>query len=582
MNSESQPLLRLIPYLIRYKKNLAIGTTMVLLTNVAAIVSPWILRDAVNFLEASSITGKAVSYYAGLLVLMSLVEGVFRYLMRRILIGLSRLIEYDLRNDLFAHLQKLTATFYQRHSTGDIMARATNDLSAVRAVLGPGIMYSINTLFTTIFVVSVLLSISARLAVITLIPLVGVSICVRFFGKRIHQRFETIQEQFSWLTTLTQENVSGIRVVKAYNQEKAFIRRFKDANEEYIDKSLALVRIWGTFQPLLTFLLGVSLVGLIWYGGIQVVQATITLGDFVAFIAYLSMLTWPTIALGYVINVFERGSASMQRINYLLDSIPDVSDSEAVSPAVLRGEIKVSNLRFAYNGSPVLRDISFEVKAGETVAIVGRTGSGKSTLVDLLCRLYPVEESTIFFDGIDINHLPLGTLRRSIGYVPQDVFLFSDTVQGNISFGKPETGIEEVERAAQISNVLHDIQEFPAQFRTSVGERGITLSGGQKQRIAISRALLIDPIILILDDSLSAVDTQTEEQILQALSGELTLRTAILISHRISTLRMADRIIVLEQGQLVEQGTHEQLLDKDGHYAKLYRMQQLREELEIE
>ena len=511
-----------------------------------------------------------------------MVEGIFRYFMRWILIGLSRLIEYDLRNDLFAHLQRLSAGFYQRHSTGDIMARTTNDLSAVRSVLGPGIMYSINTFFTTVFVVSVLISINVRLAIITLIPLVGVSLCVRFFGQRIHKRFETIQEQFSWLTTLTQENVSGIRVVKAYNQEQAFIRRFKDANEEYIDKSLALVRIWGTFQPLLSLLLGVSLVGLIWYGGLQVIQKTITLGDFVAFMAYLTMLTWPTIALGYVINVFERGSASMQRINHLFDSKPEVADSRAASLAIPRGSIQVSKLTFAYNGTPILSNLSFDVRAGETIAIVGRTGSGKSTLVNLLCRLYPTREGTIFFDGIDINHLSLRALRKSIGYVPQDVFLFSDTIQGNIAFGKPDTQIEKVEEAARISNVLPDIKEFPDQFQTSVGERGITLSGGQKQRIAISRALLVDPTILILDDSLSAVDTQTEEQILNELSTELARRTAILISHRISTLRMAHRILVLERGHFIEQGTHEQLLSMGGHYANLYRMQQLREELEIE
>lgn len=555
---------------------------MVLCTNIAAIIGPWILREAINHLQSSEGTGKALSFYASFLILMSLTEGTFRYLMRRILIGLSRLIEFDLRNDLFAHLQTLSASFYQHHSTGDLMARSTNDLSAVRAVLGPGIMYSINTVFTSVFVVCVLIGINARLALITLVPLVGVTLSVKFFGKRIHRRFETIQEQFSWLTTLTQENVAGIRVVKAYNQEQAFIRRFQDANNEYIGKNLALVRIWGIFQPLLAFLLGLSLVGLIWYGGLQVIQNTITLGDFVAFMAYLAMLTWPTIALGYVINVFERGSASMQRINYLFDSRPEIEDTNSSSPVVPQGNIQVSNLTFAYNETPVLSDVSFDVKAGETVAIVGRTGSGKSTLVNLLGRLYPVEEGTISFDGIDINHIELKTLRKSIGHVPQDIFLFSDTIHGNIAFGKADSEYKEVENASRISNVLPEILDLPDQFATPVGERGITLSGGQKQRIAISRALLIDPTILILDDSLSAVDTHTEEQILRGLSSELAKRTAILISHRISTVRMADRILVLDQGELVEQGTHDELLGLDGYYANLYRMQLLRESLENE
>jgi ATP-binding cassette subfamily B protein len=555
---------------------------MVLLTNIAAIIGPWILRNAINYLQSGEVAGTEVFFYAVSIVLMSLVEGSFRYLMRRILIGLSRWIEYDLRNDLFAHLQKLSSPFYQKHSTGDLMARATNDLGAVRAVLGPGVMYSINTLFNSVIVVSVLVSINFKLSVITLLPLVGVSACVQFFGKRIHKRFEAIQEQFSWLTTLTQENVSGIRVVKAYNQEKAFIRRFKGANEDYINKSLALVRIWGTFQPLLTLLLGFSLVGLIWYGGLQVMRETITVGDFVAFIAYLSMLTWPTIALGYVINVFERGSASMQRINQLFDATPEANVTGTVDPFPIKGAIRVKDLTFAYNGAPVLSDLNLEIHAGETVAIVGRTGSGKSTLMNLLCRLYTVSDGTIFYDGKDINQIPISELRERIGYVPQDVFLFSDTIHGNIAFGKPDSEVSRVEEAARTSNVLSDIRSFPDQFQTFVGERGITLSGGQKQRIAISRALLIDPTILILDDSLSAVDTQTEEQILSELSNELAARTAILISHRISTLRMADRILVLDRGSFVEQGTHDQLLRLNGLYANLCRMQQLRAELEIE
>jgi ATP-binding cassette subfamily B protein len=555
---------------------------MVFLTNVAAVLSPWVLKEAVNSFQTGSLNPQQVLFFAIMLVGINLFEGIFRFLMRRILIGISRYIEFDFRNDLFSHLQTLPARFYQRYSTGDLMARATNDLSAVRAVLGPAIMYSINTIFTFILVISILVSLSPSLSALTLLPLIVVSISVKFFGKQIHNRFERIQEQFSRMTTLVQENVAGMRVVKAYNQEEAFNRRFRSANEEYIERSLSLVRIWGVFQPLLQFLLGLSLLGILWYGGTLVIQNRITLGDFVAFISYLAMLTWPTIALGYVINLFERGTASMSRLLKILDTQPEIDPGKPGIEKEIQGYIRVRNLNFSYNGTPVLQDVNFEVEPGQTLAIVGPTGSGKSTLLDLLCRLREAVDGEILIDDIDIKKYNLKSLRRQIGYVPQDTLLFSDSIQRNIAFGRIESGLDQVKQAAQISNILPDIEDFPDRLNTFVGERGVTLSGGQKQRVAISRALLIDPRILILDDSLSAVDTQTEESILQRLSGEMKDRTALLVSHRISTIRGAEKIIVLEKGRIAEEGSHSELIKRGGYYFELWNKQMLREELEIE
>lgn len=573
---------RLLPYLNRYQPALIFGTITVLCTNVAAVIVPWILKNAIDYLQEDQITRQGLLFFALLLVGITAVEGAFRFLMRRTLIGLSRDLEFDLRNDVFSHLQTLSARFYQKYPTGDLMARCTNDLAAVRSVLGPGIMYSINTIFSTVLAVGFLVAISPRLAVLTLLPLLAVSLSVKYWGRLIHERFEYIQEQFSWVTTLVQENLAGIRVVKAYNQEKAFIDRFQEANLEYLNRSMALVRIQGIFQPLLAFLLGLSSVALLWYGGRLVIQGNITLGEFVAFLAYLAMLTWPMIALGFVINIFERGSASMGRINQILDTSPEIHDENAVEAPVEGNSLEVRNLTFSYNGTQVLSEISFRIEPGSTVAIVGRTGSGKSTIAQLLCRLYPVEDGSIFIGNRDINQIPVKELRARIGYVPQDSFLFSETVRQNIAFGKPSASLAEVREAAQISNILPDIEDFPDNFDTRVGERGITLSGGQKQRMCISRALLIDPQILILDDSLSAVDTHTEEQILQRLSVELADRTAVLISHRVSTVKMADQILVIDNGRIVERGRHDELLRQDGYYSELYQRQLLKEELDIE
>ena len=580
LDVRNRGLATLLPYLKKRRSHLFAGIPMVLLTNLAAAALPFVLGKAVDHLK--ELQSGLPFFYPALIVSLSLVEGVFRYAMRRILIGLSRLIEYDLRNDLFAHLQSLSASFYQKNPTGDLMSRATNDLAAVRMVLGPGIMYSVNTLFTTLLVIGMLFRIDFQLSLLTLIPLVGVTYSVKHFGRRIHQRFEKIQEQFSVLATLVQENVSGCRVVKAYHQGEACTDLFRSANNEYLNRSLSLVRISGFYSPFLTFVLGLSSVGLLWYGGRRVIEGVITRGDFVAFLFYLARLIWPTIALGWVINVFERGSASMSRINRILESRSEIVDSEPLDHPQPRGRLEVRNLNFSYREHPILKNVSFEVPAGDTLAIVGSTGSGKSTLANLLCRVYSAEPGQILMDDIDIRKIPLAKLRKSIGYVPQDTFLFSETLCDNITFGNPNASLQAIEDVTRISDVWSDIQDFPLQLDTLVGERGVTLSGGQKQRVAISRALLVDPRILILDDALSSVDTYTEERILNRLSRVISGRTAVLISHRISTIQMADQILVLEDGEIVERGNHQQLLQAGGLYANLYRKQLLKEQLEIE
>jgi ATP-binding cassette subfamily B multidrug efflux pump len=571
----------LLPYFRKYWRGLAFGTITVLLDNGTWIVFPLVLGRAINGLY-QGVTREKLATYAGLLVAIAVVKGIFRFLTRWVVIGISRDIEFDLRNDLFRHLESLSWSYYQRTRTGDIMARATNDLNAVRMLLGPAIMYSANTLVYTIGALYFMFRISPSLTAWAFLPLPVVSVVVQYFGSRIHERFERIQAMFSDISARAQENFSGARVVRAFVQEQAEIEAFENANREYIRRSLKLVRLMGMLWPTLETLLGLSVVLVLWLGGRQVLLGKINVGMFVAFNTYLVQLTWPMISIGWVLNLFQRGSASMGRINEILRERPEIEDHPpaAAPPAVIRGEIEFCNLTFAYNGVPVLNDISLHVAAGSSLAVVGATGSGKSTLVSLIPRIYDAPEGSVLVDGRPITDYPLETLRRAIGFVPQETFLFSDTVRENIALGTESAGDEEVRRAAEAANIAADIADFPEQYRTMVGERGITLSGGQKQRTAIARALIRDPGILVLDDALSSVDTYTEEKILNHLRELMRGRTTIFISHRVSTVRNADRIAVLNGGRIVELGTHDELIARNGYYTELYNKQLLEEELE--
>ncbi|MFI5185019.1 MAG: ABC transporter ATP-binding protein, partial [Vicinamibacteria bacterium] len=504
------------------------------------------------------------------------------YYMRIVLIGVSREIEYELRNDVFRHLQRLAPRYYETNRVGDIMSRATNDMTAVRMVLGPGIMYTANTLATCVGTVVLMAMISPRLLGLALLPLALVSILVRHFGRKIHDRFEKVQEQLSNMTALVQENLSGARVVKAYVQEPHELARFEACNEEFVERNRALIRMFGALYPGIQLLMGAGAIMVLWLGGRMVVSGTITLGSFVAFGTYLTMLHWPMIALGWVVNIFERGEASMGRICAMLDAPPEIRDEAPESVTELKGAVEFRGLTFTYGGAPALSDIDLRVPAGATVAIVGPTGSGKSTLVSLLPRLHEAPPGTLFVDGHDIRRLPLATLRGAVGFVPQETFLFSDTVRENVAFGvtSADDAAPRAEWAAEVAQLAKDVKDFPKGFDTFVGERGITLSGGQKQRTALARALAVDPRILVLDDSLSAVDTETEEEILKGLRAVRASRTTFLVSHRISTVKDADLIVVLRDGRIIERGSHDELLALGGFYADLNRRQLLEKEME--
>jgi len=569
----------LAPYLKKYRSAYVWGGLCVLLMNGTWILFPLVIRHAINDLW-QGVTLHKLWTVSLVLLLVAVVKGIFQFLTRWIVIGASREIEFDLRNDLFRHLEGLSYSFYQRTRTGDIMARATNDLNAVRMLLGPAIMYSANTIVFTAGALIFMFAISPRLTLYAFLPLPVVSIVIQYFGRRIHERFERIQAMFSDISARAQENFSGVRVIRAYGQEKAEIAGFETSNREYIARSLKLVRLMGMLWPTLETMLGLAIVLVLWLGGREVLQHRINVGDFVAFNTYMVQLTWPVIALGWVINIFQRGTASLERIHQLMTEKAEIVDAPGVSAKVEpQGELEFRNLSFSYNGTPVLHDINLRIPAGSSLAIVGPTGSGKTTLVSLIPRIYDAEPGTVLIDGRPIREYPLATLRHNIGFVPQETFLFSETIRENIAFGVHKASDEKVQWAAEAANIASEIKSFPEQYKTLVGERGITLSGGQKQRTAIARAFIRNPRILILDDALSSVDTQTEDKILNHLREVMQGRTTIFISHRVSTVRNADRIAVLHGGRIVELGTHEELIALNGYYTDLYNKQLLEEEL---
>ncbi len=569
-------------YFVRYKKKLFLGFIFILLSNAGSVYVPLLLKDSINALQQNTSESELLKY--GMMIVgASLFAGFFRFLIRETIIVVSREIEFDLRKDFWAHIQKLPLRYFQNTSTGNIMAHATNDINAVRMFLGPAVMYSTDTFIRLMIVLTIMILLNVELTMFALLPLPFLSIVVFILGKKIHQKFTLIQEKFSELTTIVQENFSGIRVIKAYVREENESEKYAENSKDYLNKKMSLVRVQALIMPILFMITGISTIIVIWLGGIKVINGEMNLGEMTAFIVYLGILIWPMIAVGWVINIVQQAEASMKRVNNILAQPYEIEDNENTdySIANLRGNIEFKNVSFRYNEHlpEIIKNINLKIPGGTSLAIMGYTGSGKTSFINLIPRLYDCTEGEVLIDGYNVKTIPLGTLRTNIGMVQQEPFLFSDSVINNISYGLKEIDEKRVKKVAEIANFAKDVEQFPHKYETVVGERGITFSGGQKQRCSLARALAINPQILILDDSFSSIDTHTEEEILNNLKEYLDGKTSIIISHRISTVKDADNIIVLDEGKIAEQGTHDELITLEGIYADLHFKQMLEKEL---